>query len=384
LIRLTLFFLIAILLSIIFFNGGCNALKPEPTPTVIPTPTPLSFQDYYNKALSLSKQKKYEEALNFFDKALEIEPKNKIVKNSKLEILKLLNKIKKAEVYIEKGNELYGEKNFNDSIAYYNKAIKLNPQSKDAWLYKGYSYECLEKYKIAIDCYNKVLELDPGNQDAIECSIEAKKALSNPIPSPLPKESIKEEAASAIQIDSSSNDNWKDYGIEFDSRIGTFPLRKPDTFSEYRYDDIVNWLGQPSYSLPKISSNAIIQPSRFSKLHSIEHIGELVYLNYGIGYIYDRVTKIILGIHIGKKINSTSCYFYEFTKSGSNKSFNIDCDYSVFSQLSDDLYVKKNNNFTFEIIEPNKGLIFIASGETIEESKVTDIIITYPDWLKYE
>jgi hypothetical protein len=39
--KISLFCLIAILLSAIYFNEGCNVFKPAPTPTAIPTPIPI-------------------------------------------------------------------------------------------------------------------------------------------------------------------------------------------------------------------------------------------------------------------------------------------------------------------------------------------------------
>ena len=91
-------------------NQGCNSLIPTPTPTHTPTPTPLSFQDCYNNGLSLIKQGKYEKALSFLNKALEIEPDN----------LQALN---------DKGSALYYQKNYKEAIKCYNKILGISGET---------------------------------------------------------------------------------------------------------------------------------------------------------------------------------------------------------------------------------------------------------------
>jgi len=192
---------------------------------------------------------------------------------------------------------------------------------------------------------------------------------------------IQQETDSITQIDSSSDDNWKDYGIEVcmlnsDCRIGQFHLKNPNNGSFYWHKDIIAWLGQPSSTFSEIFSKAYIKPSRFGK--TIKDVGEITYLKYGIGYIFRKdynSNGMIVGIHIGEKLKSNSCYYVIFF----DKIIKIGSDFSVFSDLcndfNNDVYVKKSTS-TYEIVSPNLGILFITSGNTIEESKVTDIIVS--------
>ncbi len=196
--KISLFFLLAISLSILYLNEGCNVLKPAPTPTAIPTATqtPTAFKEYYDTGLLLVKQEKYDDAIEYFNKALEVEPNNLQILNDKGNTLYSLGKYNEAikcyeiilkvepenkvvknnkektvnaenlKRYMNKGNELYFKKKYTDALSYYEKALEIKPNHVEAWLYKGYSYYCLGKNDIAGNCYDKVLELDPSNSAA--------------------------------------------------------------------------------------------------------------------------------------------------------------------------------------------------------------------------
>ena len=63
----------------------------------------------------------------------------------------------------EKGNALFKQKRYEDAIAYYNKAIKLNPNQEVLYSNKGTCEKCLKEYKEAIRDYEKALEINPKN-----------------------------------------------------------------------------------------------------------------------------------------------------------------------------------------------------------------------------
>ena len=63
----------------------------------------------------------------------------------------------------EKGNTLFKQKRYEDAIAYYNKAIKLNPNQEVLYSNKGTCEKCLKEYKEAIRDYEKALEINPKN-----------------------------------------------------------------------------------------------------------------------------------------------------------------------------------------------------------------------------
>jgi tetratricopeptide (TPR) repeat protein len=62
--------------------------------------------------------REYQEAIESFDKAIEINPKN-------------------ANVWNIKGNSFYAIRKYQEAIDSYDKAIEINPNYAEAWYNKG-------------------------------------------------------------------------------------------------------------------------------------------------------------------------------------------------------------------------------------------------------
>jgi tetratricopeptide (TPR) repeat protein len=90
----------------------------------------------------LSDQKKYDEAIAKYQKAIELDPKD-------------------AAPYNGWGNMLYGQKKYDEAIAKYQKAIELDPKSAFAYNNWGNVLYGQKKYDEAIAKYQKSIELDP-------------------------------------------------------------------------------------------------------------------------------------------------------------------------------------------------------------------------------
>ncbi len=60
-----------------------------------------------------------------------------------------------------------------EALKYYQKAAELDPKMAKAFFGQGDIYQLLEKYPEAIEAYNKGLEIDPTNVRAIKCRIKA-------------------------------------------------------------------------------------------------------------------------------------------------------------------------------------------------------------------
>jgi tetratricopeptide (TPR) repeat protein len=99
---------------------------------------------WYNKGNALNSLGKYEEAIENFDKALKIDPNYASAWNNKGYAIDKLGK-------------------YQEAIEHYNKAIELDPNIVSAWSNKGYTLTILENYDEAIKCYNKAIELNPVN-----------------------------------------------------------------------------------------------------------------------------------------------------------------------------------------------------------------------------
>ena len=49
-----------------------------------------------------------------------------------------------------------------EAIKYYDKAIEIDPNNANAWNNKGLALDNLGKYEEAIKCYDKAIEIDPN------------------------------------------------------------------------------------------------------------------------------------------------------------------------------------------------------------------------------
>jgi clan AA aspartic protease (TIGR02281 family) len=83
--------------------------------------------------------------------------KNQLIINEQKEVY--ANSEETYEYYIFKGNEYFNEKKYIEALKYYNTAIELNPKSHNAYFGKGISYECQHKYDLAIQEFNKAIKL---------------------------------------------------------------------------------------------------------------------------------------------------------------------------------------------------------------------------------
>ncbi len=99
-----------------------------------------------DKGIELIKKQKFEEAIEIFDKYLEIDPVN-------------------LDAWYFKATALHNLNQFEDEILCYDKIMEIEP-STAAWYNKGFALGILGKYEEAIECYKKVLELNPEDAEA--------------------------------------------------------------------------------------------------------------------------------------------------------------------------------------------------------------------------
>ena len=88
---------------------------------------------------------KIEKAIDYFDKAIEIEPLNFLAWSNKGLGLKILNRL-------------------DDALMCYERALNLQPDHVNSWFNKAVLLGCLSRYSDAAECYKKVLELDPAHE----------------------------------------------------------------------------------------------------------------------------------------------------------------------------------------------------------------------------
>ena len=119
-----------------------------------------------------------EEALDCYDKALEIDLRNEAAltaKGSTLynlgryeEFLQCLDKAleknqKYGDAWFCKGNNLDSLGRYDEAICCYDKALELSPNRAEVWYNKGFSSANLGLMEEALRCYDKSLSIEPHN-----------------------------------------------------------------------------------------------------------------------------------------------------------------------------------------------------------------------------
>jgi len=107
----------------------------------------LLAQLYNNKWISLAKPGQRDEAIDMYDKAIELDPKDGGAYNNKWVSLNKLGK-------------------YDEAIDMYDNAIELDPNNSAAYNNKWVSLDDLGKYEKAIDMYDKAIALDPKYSSA--------------------------------------------------------------------------------------------------------------------------------------------------------------------------------------------------------------------------
>jgi tetratricopeptide (TPR) repeat protein len=92
--------------------------------------------------------KNYEEALNSYDKAIEILPDY-------------------PDAWIRKGNVFYHLQKYDEALECYDKAIQIDPKNAHAFVRKGNVFYHFKKYDEALECYDKAIQIDPKNTEAL-------------------------------------------------------------------------------------------------------------------------------------------------------------------------------------------------------------------------
>ena len=114
----------------------------EATPTKTEKEEAPSFETLVQKGDEAYKNQKYDDALDFYTKAVVFNPAEKIT------MLKIAN------IYKLKGNNA-------KALDFYDKIISIDKNSTDAYFNKGLVYANQKNYDEAIKCFEKVIDLSP-------------------------------------------------------------------------------------------------------------------------------------------------------------------------------------------------------------------------------
>ena len=97
---------------------------------------------FYHLGLCLAKQKRFNEAISFYNYAASINPDF-------------------PQVYYALGEVLFSQKKIDKAIACYQKAISLNPDLPHFYMALAKAFKKKERYLLALSCYQKVIDLKP-------------------------------------------------------------------------------------------------------------------------------------------------------------------------------------------------------------------------------
>ena len=153
-----------------------------------------TYERYNRKALKYLDERRYEKALKYFNRLVEVDYNNKdfwIVKGfchvhlgdfqGSLECFDRAISIDPMDsiCWLNKGNALASLGRFKGAIKCFDKALEFNPTDVSALNLKGLCLCDIGKYEEAIDCYKDALDLDPYNEVIMENRIGAMNALDN-------------------------------------------------------------------------------------------------------------------------------------------------------------------------------------------------------------
>ena len=109
---------------------------------------PLNKAAYFlTKAVKLSKEKKYAEAIACYDKVIELDPRSKAAWFNKALVSSHLDKHEEA-------------------LTCYEEAIRIDPTYARSWCNKGITCIRLKKIPEAVACFEEAVRLDPTDEIA--------------------------------------------------------------------------------------------------------------------------------------------------------------------------------------------------------------------------
>ncbi len=103
-----------------------------------------SASEWTQKGDAFRNEGRYEEALQCYEKSLEMDPRN-------------------GRVWRYRAQALAMRFRYEESVESCEKALELNPSDGEAWSLKGFALEMLGKHQEALESCVKGLEIDPGN-----------------------------------------------------------------------------------------------------------------------------------------------------------------------------------------------------------------------------
>ncbi len=162
---------------------GLEKMLLKETGEKISPPTEAEFEawELLNKGVALGSLRRYNEAIDCYDKAIRINPEFAYAWHNKGTALDNLGNYNEAitcydkviginpedaYAWINKGTALYNLGRYKEAIKCYDGAIRINPEDATVWNNKGVTLNNLGRYNEAIDCYDKAIRINPEFAEA--------------------------------------------------------------------------------------------------------------------------------------------------------------------------------------------------------------------------
>jgi tetratricopeptide (TPR) repeat protein len=188
--------ILLIIISIIFTISCSSTVSPTTVaiatakyPETTSIPTNESYDEdsenkdtWYNKAFDFDNLGEYEEAIECYDAAIELDPEDSIAwYNKGVALVKISRyggalKLGNFDGTIESYDEAIWLGKYYGAIECLDEAIGIDPESADAWNNKGVALdnlgrlekheEAINYYEEAIECYDEAIKLDPEDSIA--------------------------------------------------------------------------------------------------------------------------------------------------------------------------------------------------------------------------
>ena len=128
--------------------SGSTTAQPRkqyaPAPPIREQNIPPDAAEAFNQAVQLGRLRRYDEAIEFYDKAISIKPDYVKAIFNKAVALQMLNRLEEA-------------------VQAYEQALAINPNDPEAWSNKGIALRSLGRTQEAVECYDQALAINPND-----------------------------------------------------------------------------------------------------------------------------------------------------------------------------------------------------------------------------
>ncbi len=126
--------------SYLYINNRCDQCQTNDKITAYTLPHHLSFDDYYNQGISAFNQKNYEQAINKFTRALSLDPNH-------------------ADAYVWRSDAYIQLSQYQQAIEDCTQIISIDPDNIPAYVRRGFARLSLEEYQQSLEDSNRAISL---------------------------------------------------------------------------------------------------------------------------------------------------------------------------------------------------------------------------------